>query len=411
MRQSPHEHIVRFYFAIEDPPQLIMEFVPMGNLQDQHSRKKNTEDEAISTLQQRLSALTFLHERSPPIVHRDLKPENILVQCQDPFYIKLSDFGMSKASEDLRTMCGTLTYLPPELAVHHRHSSATSTFRYILAVDIWSFGTVTFEYVSGLPERRSGSALVWCRRIVKRLHDWDTDELIDLLSKMVVMDPRRRLSAKSCLARALSFDKVAALEELSSSGISYITSTFEPLINHRGKRIDRQDTNTHASPTKLLAGTAEGNSMLTTFDSDLKDGNKRHSSPTICAQGHIKKRLTAIWRATDRHNTGGHPQTITDVRTPSCLSIARNTMFECLLGIVEVIRIKIDDEENIGADAVTPLTDLCHRLEQLQIGEIRTYTDYDNHTTIVGVSGTKEITLATLTSSDVASSSVDLVGL
>ncbi|KAK0265277.1 hypothetical protein LTS00_017998, partial [Friedmanniomyces endolithicus] len=83
---------------------------------------------------------------------------------------------------------------------------------------------------------------------------------------------------------------------------------------------------------------------------------------------------------------------------------ARNTMLECLLEIVEEIRVKIDDEENISAYAVTLLTDLCQRLEQLQIGEIRTYTDHEDHTTIVGVFGTKKVTLATLTSSDVASS-------
>ncbi|TKA28280.1 hypothetical protein B0A54_17131 [Friedmanniomyces endolithicus] len=79
MRQSPHEHIVRLCFAMEKPsPQLVMEYVPMGNLEGQHRRRKISEDEAITVLQQVLSALVFLHEQSPPIVHRDIKPENLL---------------------------------------------------------------------------------------------------------------------------------------------------------------------------------------------------------------------------------------------------------------------------------------------------------------------------------------------
>ncbi|TKA60224.1 hypothetical protein B0A55_13168, partial [Friedmanniomyces simplex] len=107
MRQSPHEHIVRLCFAMEKPlPQLVMEYVPLGHLEGQHRRRKISVEEAITALQQGLSALVFLHEQSPPIVNRDIKPENLLVQSREPMHIKLGDFGLSKASEDLKTLCG-----------------------------------------------------------------------------------------------------------------------------------------------------------------------------------------------------------------------------------------------------------------------------------------------------------------
>ena len=191
---------------MEEPyPHLMLEYVPLGNLEHQNSQSIITVDEAIVTLQQGLSALAFLHEQSPPVVHRDIKPENILVQSRVPFYIKLGDFGLSKAGVTLRTMCGTYMYLPPELA---RYSTvlAPPKLRYTHAVDVWSFGVVIFQFACGLPSPGSGSGRLWCKRLVKALQDWDRDNLIDLLSTMIVIEPGRRLPARECLALSLQLD-------------------------------------------------------------------------------------------------------------------------------------------------------------------------------------------------------------
>ncbi|KAK0973034.1 hypothetical protein LTR54_017427 [Friedmanniomyces endolithicus] len=223
MRQSPHEHIVRFCFAMEKPsPQLVMEYVPLGHLEGQHRRHKISGDEAIAVLQQGLSALVFLHEQSPaPIVHRDIKPENLLVQSGEPIHIKLGDFGISKASEDLKTLCGTPMYLPPELARHHGSKSSRSRIQYSQAVDIWSLGVVIYQYVYELPRQTSGSALAWCKRLVEHLNDWESEELIDVLSEMIVMDPRQRLAARPCLNRALLLDHASDPTEALSSPEGY----------------------------------------------------------------------------------------------------------------------------------------------------------------------------------------------
>jgi len=50
------------------------------------------------------------------IIHRDLKLENIMID--DRNNIKLIDFGFAVVSEPgqkLRTMCGTPSYMAPEL--------------------------------------------------------------------------------------------------------------------------------------------------------------------------------------------------------------------------------------------------------------------------------------------------------
>jgi serine/threonine protein kinase len=40
-----------------------------------------------------MSALEYLHTRTPPIIHRDIKPENILIDKDGR--VKLADFGWS----------------------------------------------------------------------------------------------------------------------------------------------------------------------------------------------------------------------------------------------------------------------------------------------------------------------------
>ena len=84
------------------------------------------------------------------IVHRDIKPENIMVR--DDGYVKVVDFGlartlprgtgdtMTRESTMRQVLVGTPRYMSPEQA---RTSSVTT------ASDIFSFGMVAYEWVTG----------------------------------------------------------------------------------------------------------------------------------------------------------------------------------------------------------------------------------------------------------------------
>lgn len=94
-----------------------MEYVPGGELSTYlSSHGKIAEDMVRTIARQLLRALHYLHKRR--ITHRDIKPDNILIASLDPLRIKLSDFGLSKVTQEetfLKTFCGTLLYCAPEV--------------------------------------------------------------------------------------------------------------------------------------------------------------------------------------------------------------------------------------------------------------------------------------------------------
>lgn len=175
--------------------------MPLGNLEDEHGNSPFSYEECTSILFQSASALKYLHERREPVAHRDLKPQNILVQYRAPdgsggLCIKLSDFGLAKIGDSLKTGCGSETYCPPE--IFERGSSQ----RYTRAVDIWSLGVVILRFAYGLPHPGSGVGMSWCERIANEAQMWEPEGLIDVLQHMLVIDSRARCTAAECWLEA-----------------------------------------------------------------------------------------------------------------------------------------------------------------------------------------------------------------
>ena len=135
---------LQFAFQTADKLYLVLPFMAGGELFF-HLQRERTFSEARVLLyaSEILLALQELHRHD--IVYRDLKPENVLMDAQG--HLALSDFGLAKERISslpggASTFCGSPSYMAPEVLLGTGHG---------FAVDWWSFGTLLYEMLVGVP--------------------------------------------------------------------------------------------------------------------------------------------------------------------------------------------------------------------------------------------------------------------
>lgn len=265
MTQIRHDNIVQYHGYKETAEHLyiIMEFVPCGDMAGyMNSHGILPEHHAKSMTRQILSALEHLHEKN--ITHRDIKPDNILIASEEPFVVKLTDFGLSKVVRNndtfLKTFCGTLLYCAPEVFPHYdnyvagkrqkrrRHASNRS---YSQLVDIWSYAAVLWYVLCGKPPFE-GVVDANGKGMFNRIMETDLDTrpleehgiskpCIDLLLQMLNTDPMNRPDEAACfrhpwLAEGASFED----EGYRYSGLEMIPEGDEELDASQLSINDRQ---------------------------------------------------------------------------------------------------------------------------------------------------------------------------
>lgn len=201
-------HIIRYFAtSVESESfRLIMECCPGGDLLSQlvtrgalgpQPSQRVSQQEARRWVLQLARGLRYLHVSG--IAHRDLCPENILVSRTGN--MKICNFGASttRAAELSRDrVAGNLHYTAPE--------AVSGAWYDPVRADVWSLGAVFFVLLTGSPLLRlpfpecRGFELVktvGCRGVLKL---WNMDNLfsaatMDLLAKMLVVDPAKRLKS------------------------------------------------------------------------------------------------------------------------------------------------------------------------------------------------------------------------
>ncbi|RKO83372.1 kinase-like domain-containing protein, partial [Blyttiomyces helicus] len=165
------------------------------------------EHESKFIFYQILRAVKYLHSRN--ITHRDLKPENLLLESAKPFSrVIVTDFGLAKmlpsALERMKTKCGTMSYLAPEVL-----NAGSATGGYSKCVDCWSLGVLLYVMLAGsLPFGSDEDAGQLMRRIGTADFTfgdecgWDgiSWEVKDLISKLLTVDPQKRLTIDEAFA-------------------------------------------------------------------------------------------------------------------------------------------------------------------------------------------------------------------
>jgi serine/threonine protein kinase/Flp pilus assembly protein TadD len=151
-----HPNILTVYEIGEDRSThyIASELIEGDTLRQRLTRGRMEVGEAVDVAIQVASVLAAAHKT--PIVHRDIKPENIMVRPDG--YVKVLDFGIAKLAEqevpatipteealllvetNLGSILGTVRYMSPEQARGAPVDKGT---------DIWSFGVVLYEMVTG----------------------------------------------------------------------------------------------------------------------------------------------------------------------------------------------------------------------------------------------------------------------
>ncbi|CAM1311298.1 CAMK4 (predicted) [Pycnogonum litorale] len=198
-----HRNVIKLKEVFETPTEiyLVLELVTGGELFERIvERGYYTEKDASDALRQILEGLAYLQEND--VVHRDLKPENLLYEDEDEHSkLKIADFGLSKIMGHdalMQTICGTPSYCAPEVLLNKGYDKE---------VDMWSAGVIAYILVCGFEpfyDERGDQEMF--KRIVKGDYEfvspwWDDVSLIakDLISNMLVVDPKERLTARQAL--------------------------------------------------------------------------------------------------------------------------------------------------------------------------------------------------------------------
>jgi serine/threonine-protein kinase len=140
-----------------DIPFLVMELLDGEDLAKRLARERRlSPGEALAVLLPVLRGLGAAHDAK--VIHRDLKPSNVILAADGP---RLVDFGISRvigegALTGTDATLGTVHYMAPEQAESARSADERS--------DIYSFGVMLYECLSGERPYRGESAMEILRR-------------------------------------------------------------------------------------------------------------------------------------------------------------------------------------------------------------------------------------------------------
>ena len=214
---------------------LVMELIGGENLAERITREGPLPVEEASAIAKQIAeALEAAHEKG--IIHRDLKPANVKVTPEGK--VKVLDFGLAKAFAGDTTesdpsnsptlsqaatmhgvILGTAAYMSPEQARGKAVDKRT---------DIWAFGCVLFEMLTGKQAFEGKDATEILAPVVKTEPDW---------SRLPASAPAK---VRDLLRRCLQKDRAQRMQAAGDARIeiqeALATPSVEPAATSRGLR-------------------------------------------------------------------------------------------------------------------------------------------------------------------------------
>ncbi|XP_004288607.1 PREDICTED: cell division control protein 2 homolog [Fragaria vesca subsp. vesca] len=228
LKEMQHGNIVRLQDVVHSEKRLylVFEYLDLDLKKHMDSTPDFAKDprQIKLFLYQILRGIAYCH--SHRVLHRDLKPQNLLIDRRTNA-LKLADFGLARAfGIPVRTFTHevvTLWYRAPEILLGSRH--------YSTPVDVWSVGCIFAEMINQRPLFPGDSEIDELFKIFRILGTpnedtwpgvssmpdfkssfpkWPSKDLatlvpnlesagVNLLCKMLCLDPSKRITARSAL--------------------------------------------------------------------------------------------------------------------------------------------------------------------------------------------------------------------
>ncbi|ODV94729.1 hypothetical protein PACTADRAFT_43465, partial [Pachysolen tannophilus NRRL Y-2460] len=200
MKLLNHKNVLRLYDVWETSKALylVLEYVESGELFDLLVEKGPLPEEiAVTFFRQIILGASYCHALG--ICHRDLKPENLLLDKD--LNIKIADFGMAALESNerlLETSCGSPHYASPEIVSGLKYHGSAS--------DVWSCGVILFALLTGrLPfdDANIRNLLLKVQSGIFEMPRELSPEAGDLISRMLTVDPKKRIKTQDILHQPL----------------------------------------------------------------------------------------------------------------------------------------------------------------------------------------------------------------
>lgn len=197
-----NQFIVKLHHIFESSGKIcfVLDFMQGGNLGFHLRKLKRFKPELVVFFASEvLIALEILHKRE--FLYRDLKPENILLDCMG--HCKLADFNLSTTVEEMsNSTCGSPEYAAPEVLQGEPQG---------IEVDFWGFGVLLFHMIKGFTPFDSDDYRKICKNILTCSYSFDekfSKEAVDLISKLLVLNPRNRLKSHKEIKNHAFFSQI-----------------------------------------------------------------------------------------------------------------------------------------------------------------------------------------------------------
>lgn len=239
LKELAHPNIVSLHNVVHQDNKLylVFEFLDRDLKKYMELCGKNLHRMLVkSYLQQLVKGIAHCHAHR--VLHRDLKPQNLLIDKKGN--LKLADFGLARAfGVPVRTYTHevvTLWYRAPEILLGGK--------QYSTPVDVWSIGCIFAEMVTrkslfpgdseidqlykifrllGTPTEATWPGVSQYKDHKETFPKWKAQGLaeavkglepqgVDLLSKMLIYEPTKRISAREALKHPY-FDELNKLQQ------------------------------------------------------------------------------------------------------------------------------------------------------------------------------------------------------